>query len=362
MRTVSLAWLLFIPMTLALVMGIPSSLRAQSLLNYTPAARFLPAIPGLDIANVKLRTTAYAGYQRMGLNFDLPFPISIFTNTDSIDFSLSKADMWVGSAGLNMDLFRGTTEYNSNFKPFVSLFLKATANAGKSVQAVTNQDPLPNVSVITPEGSLSTSPPGTWPNSNLEWWVVDGGALYHCSGSVAIIAGLRRDHLSLSFDKNYAANFPLGSAIGIDYSGGFLDKLWVPYLGLQLKGTNYSGSFIWSPFVSTSLKVPLRTSAFASAPPLFAQIVEEIKFSVFNPGTLSEANFEYDQELTRGIFFGIWGNASQLRIRKIGYIQLTLNTLTLLGPVTTSVTASDSGTATLGRYIVAGGILLEARF
>ena len=123
---VSLAWLVSIPLTLALVTGVPSSLCAQSLMDYRPAAGFLPAVPGLDFGNVKLRTTAYAGYQRMGLNFTLPAP-TLFT---AIDFSLSKADMWVGSAVINMDFFRGTTEYGCNFKPFFSLFLKATANAG----------------------------------------------------------------------------------------------------------------------------------------------------------------------------------------------------------------------------------------
>ncbi len=366
-RSRLLVCLLAILATLTLMTGTLSPVCALGPVDCGPSSGLLSPLSRFDFGNLNLRTAAAVGYQSMGLNFNLPALLPEF-GPATIDLSVKRANMWVGWVGFNIDCFRKMTDFDCEFAPFISVFLKATANAQKSVQVVTTEDPLPGITDSANGGFLIENPPVSWPVSGLQWWLIDGGALYQCSRTMGIMAGLRRDYLSFKFNQDFAAAFPLGAAAAIDYTGDFSEKLWEPYLGIQLNGTNYRASLIWSPWVSVSLKVPLSASSFVAnpvPPAVFVQVLEGFQFSVFNPGALLEGNFEYSQELRRGIYFGIWGNASWLRIRDNGKLAEQINVLVNVAgspPVVDNSSDSGRGTATLTRSIIAGGIMAEVKF
>jgi len=186
--------------------------------------------------------------------------------------------------------------------------------------------------------------------------------MYQWSSTIGILAGLRRDHLSFELSQNNSLNI-LGGGITAeqDYLGDFLEKLWVPYLGLQMNGPNYRARLIWSPFVSVSLNAPLGALGFQLAGGLpFIQNVQDFRFTVFNPGALFEANFEYSQQFGRWLSLGLWGNAGWFKLSDNGQLAAQVNTL-LLGSFF-RLSDSASATATLTRNTLAGGIFAEVKF
>ena len=106
--------------------------------------------------------------------------------------------------------------------------------------------------------------------------------------------------------------------------------------------------------------------AFLSDPSVtsyYGQIVEELRFSDVNSGALLEVNIECGLEFSEGIHFGVWGNASWLKISDDGTLTAQLRPQTNAPVVIVpNSTDTDSGISTLTRYIIVGGIVAEVTF
>jgi hypothetical protein len=354
---------------LSLVLGVAwgSPANAQGLSGADlPGGSFLGSVPGLgsfDVGGMRLTPNVRVGFQWMGLNFNLPTLDALQfgpTGAAPIDIQLKDARVWVGSVGLEAQL-----------SPALSLFVNAEANAKRTASAVTSDDPLRAVPLLLP------AEPNRWDASQLEWWAVEGGVAYSIMNDVALLGGLRRDHLSFGLDNPRDA---FGNPVNLGFSipgiilanrtaaADFQLKLLVPYLGLRFTGDNYRGSLSWSPFANAAVKVPDHFIRNLSVLPLslftFSEALEW-KYSMFRTGTQFEGALDYDLRLSSNFSIKAWAKGTWLRVRGKGNLdELAKVFVSVLGtPVLfDSISGGNSATATLTTYRLAMGLGAELNF
>lgn len=280
-------------------------------------AQGLPTSFGLEsfsLGQVRISPEIQVGYQRLGLNFNLPaFVPGTLISPATLDLQLKKADLWVGSVGIRADLPSG-----------LSLAIYGQANAKRNVTVFESQEFV----LIGRRGV-------TWAGTP-EWWAIDGQVMYRVRNDLSIMAGLRRDHLSLNLSDPTDAN---GSPLNFDQSGvaapialpfhrtqqyasDLLSKLWIPYLGLEFARPWCKASIIGSPFASAEMQIPASQlfdlTTFIG--PFFAELrlAEGMRYRVSKPAIFLEGNFQYDWNVSPGLTFGMWCKASWMSLRGKG--------------------------------------------
>lgn len=282
------------------------------------------------------------GYQKIGLNFNLPLPYLY----SGLDLSFKDANMWIGSLGV-------TADWASGF--FLSL--KAQGNAKR------------RITIDTPETVIYDKV--QWDGTGLEWWTLEGSAGYRFSPGVSVLAGLRRDHLSVKMTNprdefGYPFNYDsssLGIGISERYYGDFMSKLWIPYLGLQVSGTRYRASFLWSPFASGDVKIPTALLITQTVFPITVGIGDDMRHRARGGAQFLECNIEYDCNVSSNFGLQVWGSCNWMSLRRNGKLDDTASAfLSVAGVVlfydTDSISTTD--TATYRRYMLSGG--LSAKF
>lgn len=273
--------------------------------------------PGIDFGAIELRAGVQVGYQTMGLNFDLPTPAVFGGNSGAGDLKLEDARMWLGAVELGAQV-----GFNLYF------FVKGAANAGRNVEVITG---------LSGVSAFSQFAPLRWTGSRLEWWAVEGGAVYEFGNGVSVLAGLRRDHLSLKMEDpvdqfgrsvNFQYRFTRLGARGIGgerAAGDLQTKLWLPYIGIRIDGENYRFSTIWSPFASAAVRVPQRLVLYEAGVytvpglPAFSEgTFYDFGYRVSKPATLLEGTFDCDVNLSGMFGLNLWLRGSWLEVRGRG--------------------------------------------
>jgi len=324
-----------------------------------PGGSLFSPIPGLgscDFGGLKLTADARAGYQWIGLNFNLPTssPFGVGDGFAPIDIQLRDAHVWVGSVGLDAQL-----------TPRLTLFVQGEANAKTKAGVVASDDPFLH---LNGRGRYR------WDASGLEWWALEAGATYRVFDDGVIFAGLRRDYLSFGLTDprdqfgdpiNFAISFPGLLLTGTNIAD-FQLNFWAPYLGLRILGTNYRASLVWSPFVNAAVKIPDSFAFNLALPsvPLSLGLDLEWRYSMFQTGTLLEGELEYDVRLGSNLLINAWGKGSWLRIRGSGNLEKTrdLNLSVLSVSISDSLQGGQSATGTLSRNIIAVGLAAKLEF
>jgi len=323
-----------------------------------PGGSFFPSVPGLsscDVAGVKLTATGRVGYEWIGLNFNLPTlsPFGVGDGLAPIDIQLKDAHVWIGSLGLDAQL-----------TPRLSLFANGEANARTKAGAVVSDDPFLH---------LNGRSRYQWNASGLEWWAIEGGAAFNVLEGAAVFAGLRRDHLSFKLEDprdqfgdpvNFVIPFPGGLISGRN-AADLQVKLWVPYVGLRVIGTNCRASLIWSPFVNAVVKIPDNSAFNFVLSPLTLLIGLEWRYSMFQTGSVVEGQFEYDVRLSSNFLISLWAKGSWLRVRGPGNLDKIRNLSLSVPPFIDffdSLQGDQSATATLSRSLTAVGLAARLEF
>lgn len=322
----------------------------------TAQAQGLPGLAGLGSSltnGVTVTPQVQVGYQKLGLNFNLPAlrdpgPLAW---PSTLDLELRKADLWLVALEADVDFPSGLT-----------FALKGQTNFRKNASAYERQE-------YVEGGTQGVS----WTASNLQWWTIDGRLMYRFSPDFSVVAGLRREKVSFNLtnpitDQGFPLNLDDSGNIGFGttyerhwrYSSNLVSKLWIPYVGLDIIGTQYKASLIASPFASAEVQVPAEyftDTAFFLSGALLAQLItgEELKYRVMKPAAFIEGNFTYDINVSQGFKLGLWCSASWLRLRGQGdWNYRFTGQVPPLAP--DSFSQAQQNTAVFTRYLLGGGL------
>ncbi len=298
---------------------------------------------------ITFQPEAFAGYEKLSLNFNLPA---------TLDLQFQDAGLWVGGVGLQVDC-----------PGRLGFAVKGWGNAKKNISVAAREEPY-----------FSSFETVMWTGSKLQWWTLEGSVHYRASAAWSVSAGLRRDHLSVNLtnprSKFGALNYdevrvdPFGfNMYSLRYRSDFSSKLWIPYIGLKLRGNKYKASFLVGPYASADTTAPAgilnkgRTeSVFFSFD--FSQNVT-MKYRVHKPAVFLEGDFRYDCPLSGGVNLGLWFTGNYLNLRGDGAwdlsdsFQLTSN---VFPGFFESRSASRQDTASYTRSMVGGGVSLAWAF
>ncbi len=184
------------------------------------------------LAGVRVVPRAQVGFQQIGLNFDMPVfvPNTLALPVENLSLQLKDANVWVGGLAL--------TGY---FPSGLSLNVKGQANAKRRAK------------VFTPEDSQGQTLGVWWDGNRLQWWTIDANVGYPVRNDWSVVAGLRREQLSVGLvNPRFVGGVPInfysddidifGEEIQrLTYVGDVSSKLWIPYVGLRLDGPQYPG-------------------------------------------------------------------------------------------------------------------------
>ncbi len=296
---------------------------------------------------VTIRPILQVGYQKIGLNFNLPLPRFPFFST-ALDLSFKDANMWIGSLGVTAECSSG-----------LFFALKAQGNAKR------------RIAIDTPENFLNERI--LWDGEGLEWWSVEGSAGYWFTPNFSLLAGLRRDHLSVKLtNPRFSDGFPVnwdstgeGGSLSQRFYGDFMSKLWIPYVGVQIAGESYRASFLWSPFATGKVNIPTPLLFVASFPPIILAEGLDLQHKVSSRAQFLECNIEYDYGVSPNIALQLWGSGNWLSLRGSGSLDSIFQAVLSFGgniiPLANDFT-STSDTATYRRYTLAGGLSARLSF
>lgn len=326
---------------------------------------------------LKVIPSVKAGYQRMGINFNMPAVIPVgslligspFASNSTVDLVMRDVNLWVGAARIDV-ITSGA----------LSMYLSAEGSLRKNIIVATNENPM--------AGNIGVNQPVQWAGSQLEYWAIDGGIGLQLR-SAKILLGLRRDKLSVNLRDpfGYSNPFPpvpppavLGLTVTGSY-GDFTQSLWIPYFGFEVVGANYRWNLIGTPFMAAEINVPLTaTTNFMSGGIFFGQFSGYIqdrsvtwKYSITQPSVFVETNFDYDLRLASNFDLGGWFKATYMHVRGSGDLDASTMVSDYFvhpfgqpapfeGVRTQSATSSDGNTVTYGRYDLAVGLSAQLRF
>jgi hypothetical protein len=308
----------------------------------------LSNMPSWSMGTVKVAPYAGFGYQWLGLNFNMPaFDSEILHLPAPMDMKIKGGRFGTLSAGLDASIPSG-----------LSLFLRAEANIKRDVKILTAEEPVGEL--------LGFARAAEWTGSGLQWWLAEGGLGYQVACGVSVLAGVRRDSISLQLsDPRDASGAPIeGASQGLGVVrefGDFTAGLWVPYVGLRFEGPNYRTTLLASPYTRGSIKLPDCFMWTISFPPFFTyQITNSFEYSVSQPGGFFEGAGEYDVNLNQSAVLRIWGKGNYAKIRGSGNLDELFQNIGGASPGTW--VGSESATATFVKSTLSAGLSAVVAF
>lgn len=300
-------------------------------------AQNLPGLTDFNLSGFNIRPNFRAGYQKIGLNLSIPIPGEFGTyvlDWNPLEMKLLDDDVWVGGIGADLKISSS-----------LSLFLDAEANAPKNMRALTESEPVtnPDIARIAVE----------WEANEFQWSMFDAGAEYRLWRGTALMAGVKREHISMVMEEPVdEGGVRLNDLIEDEYYGDLLIKTWIPYLGIRIRGANFSGIISYSPVIFTSVELPLRWLDPIDLSGRFA--FEEAFYTLQDVGQFFEGSFDYQARVGEDFALTCWFKGSWLKVRGQGEEELS----SIWGepPASGSINESRFATGDLRRYIVSCGL------
>lgn len=276
------------------------------------------------------RLTAQVGYGHFGLDFntrppaielDSSTPFGVIRNflRTGLDFSLTDANVPMGSVEIRAESCSG-----------FFLASRLQANAPRDVGVKTSEAPLGgDVTFDATTLTIGWVSPRRWDGSNFQWWTLDTDLGYRVTPCWSVLAGLRRDKLTvglvnprdasdqlINLDFATAGPFYLTREMHTDFSS----ELWVPYVGVEYTGRCCRASLLWGPYAWADMKVPYRYSLSLNGVPPAGDYALQLWFDFdyqcknLKTANLLEYNFEYDLNVCSNFAVQFWtrGNWQQL--------------------------------------------------
>ena len=291
-----------------------------------------------DFSSVQVRPMVKAGYQRIGLNFDVPVlrgdvPVSR-QDFNPLQVQLQDANVWVGSASVDL-----------SFGPTWGLFFEASANAQKSLTVQTDQ-----------LGNVFGQRARLWTGSQFEWWALDGGASYNVYGNSGVLVGFKFDHTMLKLsDPRAVSGVPVADPQLFSYQGDIRSKLYAFFIGFKVGGPYFSATLSYAPITWVEMAVPLH--AVWSNAAFTRTTFEEARYSLDKSGYMLEASGEFNTAVGYGLNLGVWGRANFARIRGGGVEDVSgRRRRNDNGAIVAQSDESQGASSVFSRYLVSAGV------
>jgi hypothetical protein len=308
-----------------LAMPIPGFPQVSAMPRFGPETNdtFKPFSGMLStIGNLKVDSCLRVGVKGLTCHFNLPIAsvpspltVSEIGFPGPVEFDMKNETLWVGAVEFQVQLPR-------NF----SVFLNGEGSAQKAVTVPMVQDPFATYSI-----PFNGDPAGMvlWNGSKTQWWEVEGGILYNFFSDYYFIVGLRFDQLSLYLNdpRDQSGIYQGFLQYGYQdlYTSDMNVKTWIPYLGIRVKGSNYKGDILYSPFATANVALPFRYK-FDNAglvyplPPIFGGpfSFQQENYTMNKPGTFLEASFQYCAAIINNFGLDLWAKWSYLSVKGNG--------------------------------------------
>jgi hypothetical protein len=219
--------------------------------------------------------------------------------------------------------------------------------------------------------------PIRWTGSGFEWWCIDGGGGFQLESDFSLLAGLKVMHSSIRLDDpRDGRGYPLNWSQTIvpfhfqfRAGGDIQARVWVPYIGLRVKGPNYRCTFQWSPCAWARIRVSDQGSYLQEVdPPAPAGSVDtgiSWRYSKFSPGAYLEGLFEYDFQVVSDSLVRLWCQGQWLSVKGGGNVDVSYaiatNGLYVGGPGAIP-TVSSALSASYNQYSISGGLSASLTF
>jgi hypothetical protein len=286
------------------------------------------------LGNVVLTPSFKWGYHWMGLNINVPVPAGLLLGKDTVfgiegmDASLKSSSMWVASGRLAAQL------------GYWYVFVAAEGALPHRVFATFDRHPM--------FVSSGLDVPVKMKDSRLSWWLVEGGTGYEVLDRVIVFTGLRRDRFSATLggpEFQGASSFPLTSSDSLE--ADLLASIWIPYLGINVSGSRFSGSLAYSPFAYAQLSLPWKHANQAD------RVGETALYSFDTPGAFLEGKGDWDVRIGQTLDVGVWVKATWLSFRGSGTERVKQ---------TATAPASAATASSINRYELSMGLTASMAF
>jgi hypothetical protein len=284
---------------------------------------FLRGATPFTLGSVTFTPAARIGCERIGLNFNLPL-----ADGNALDLSLRNANLALGELGIL-----------AGFGDRFALFANAGGTLRKNLVVSTFQEPLE-------AGRFSVD----WTGTQFQEGYIEAGLLYSWSDDISLVGGLRRTRFLMKLTDPRTEfgpiNFSKFDAVSINilniffydfneiesqrYSADFNTGIWMPYVGVQLKGQSYRASLIGSPIGWVQIGIPfgLQQSESTSFSVSILSFLfsfsdrdnreSQINYKFNRAGVFLEGSFEYDFPLARKLDLNLWARGSWMHFRGAG--------------------------------------------
>ncbi len=280
------------------------------------------------------------GYQRLLYELNVPLLNTLITNQfgdqqslfdmQSLNLTMEDVNLFSGSVGFEARMASGFGAYfhfGGSIPRDITIETELTGDYAGTVQAPgTSENPM-------------FESPLQWDGEKLGHWYLDGGVSYSILSWLDMMAGFRAEHVDISLrnPRNSEGNIPFfpgdlpaGLSIEVDSDNTFgelITKLWIPYLGIGARTSNYKWNLIMSPVMATSTEVPFIINTnwllTVDVPGFFLEeTLTDLSSSAYTVdltgGFSIVGNFEYGINLTPWIIAGAWVEGRWAHIQGIG--------------------------------------------
>lgn len=293
----------------------------------------------LGVRSVQVAPYIRVGYQRMGVNLNVPIGgirPDWFTMND-MDVKLDRQEFLIGTLGLN-------TLLRQRF----GFFAEASASAQRAGSVTTV---FTNLAVP----AIPTNPTGwSWPSQQVQWLELNFGGSFRLLDSGTLLLGYKFDRLTqVLTDPPNAYVLPTATAHN---NFGDLDiRTYSPYVGLRFDDKFVRIDLIWSPFLTSyNAQMPLRITL--AVPGEVAALEGRYGLSG-GGGNLLEAYGEGKFNIFDLLAAKLWLKASWLKCQGNGNRDFVGNDIPF-----GSWSNSDSANGSLTAYLWAFGLAGEIKF
>jgi hypothetical protein len=197
----------------------------------------IPTLAGLETEKIKLNPFVQIGYQRTGVNINIPLDTNIdppepfpHLRIGTVDVKLIDYNFWTGTVGLNAVV-----------SPKVTLFGAATGF-------------LPHDFLMVGKLPISIGPGAfdvefEMTGSNFEFWTLQGGVSYGIGGGNSILLGFLWSRTAMVMTNPRTAAGPVANQT---ITQDFFLKNWGPFIGLQtMQPGFYRAALTYIPFLAS---------------------------------------------------------------------------------------------------------------
>ena len=147
------------------------------------------------------------GFQWMNMTFDFPFSAGNRFNFESLNLKMEAEPFWVGYAEADLQPYQNWIFYGRfgvNFPRDAEMVMDGT---GRAFLPANPGNPLL-------DSPPNLTPPWIWKARNFHWWLLEAGAVYSWSSTLALEAGIRLEHIDTHLEDPRNFTTPLAGAAG----------------------------------------------------------------------------------------------------------------------------------------------------